>query len=149
MPYMVESLKQALPVGMYVLEAKTVLGKALSLSAALNRVIYTLPLENMREKADLLHKVSGILQADTLPIERIGKSETTTVDVRPAIYDIKVDDDILVMTLGIGEGGYARPTEVLELLNIGNDSILLSYSFHRKEMYRHEEDGRKTNAMDI
>jgi len=149
MPHIIESLKRALPKGIDVLEAKVVLSQAPSLSSALNRVEYTLPVENIGGKTDLVNKVRGILQADALPIERVGKSQTTTVDARPAIYEIRVEGDTLVMILGIGEGGYVRPTEVLELLNTGGNNTLLSYSFHRKELYRQGQDGRKVNAMDI
>ena len=82
-------------------------------------------------------------------MERAGKSETRTVDVRPAIYDITVENENLVMTLGIGESGYVRPVEVLDLLDTGRDIRLLSHSIHRKELYRQDEQGRKINAMDI
>jgi radical SAM-linked protein len=148
LPYMVEAVRQALAEGMHVYEARIVLGKAPSLSSMLNRVVYTLPLEDICEKADLSNKVMGILQANALPVERVGKSKTTTVNVRPAIFDIRIDADLLVMTLGIGEGGYVRPTEVLGVLDF-RDSSLLSHSFHRKKMYRQDNTGREIDAMDI
>ncbi len=149
MPYMVDDLKRAMPEGMDILEAKAVLGKSRSLSSTLNRVVYTLPLEELEKTDDLIEKGRDILKVDRLYVERTGKSETKTVNVRPAIYDIGVENENLVMTLGIGESGYVRPVEVLELLDTGRDVRLLSHSLHRKELYRQDEQGRKINAMDI
>ncbi|MFQ6008129.1 MAG: TIGR03936 family radical SAM-associated protein, partial [Candidatus Zixiibacteriota bacterium] len=148
-PPMVESIRKAMPEGVFLFEAKVILGSTPSLSSALNRVVYTLPLEGIGNQADLLDKISGILRADALPIERVGKSETTTVDVRPAIYDLTVDGDSLMMTLGLGDGGYVRPVEVLKLLKPEADWAVISHSFHRREIYRYEKDGRKTDPMDI
>jgi len=148
-PYFIDNLKQAMPEGMAVFEAKAVLGKARSLSSTLNRVVYTLPLEALDKTVDLLDRAGSLMAADRLHVERIGKSETKVIDVRPAIYEITVANENLVMTLGIGEGGYARPSEVLQLLDTGHDLRFLSNWLHRKELYRQDEQGRKIGAMDI
>ncbi|MBN1212043.1 MAG: TIGR03960 family B12-binding radical SAM protein [candidate division Zixibacteria bacterium] len=148
MPYMLESLQKALPEGINIFDARAVLGKAVSLSAALNRVEYCVPVEEWADKDDLNNNLKNIMNAEKLETERTGKNDTKRVDIRPAIYELKIEGDILVMTLGLGEGGYTRPTEVTEFLgeNLINDPVALPY--HRRAMYRFEED-RKIDPMDI
>jgi hypothetical protein len=53
------------------------------------------------------------------------------------------------MTLGVGESGYAKPNELAEFLAEGLRYPAFGMPFHRKEMYRLEEDGRRTEALDI
>jgi len=149
MPYIIDNLKRAMPEGMDIYEAKVILGKTRSLSSALNRAVYTMPLEVLNKTDDLLDKACDLLEKDRLYVKRVGKSETTTVDIRPALYGITIIDENLVMTLGVGEGGYVRPSEILQLLDTGHDIKLLSHSLHRLEMYRQDEQGEKINAMDV
>ncbi len=149
MPYMVEQLQRAMPEGITIYEAKAVMGKAPSLSSMLNRVVYTLPLKELGESDDTMEKKAGaLLEADRLYVERVGKSETKTLDIRRAVYELRVEEGMLVMVLGIGEGGYVRPIEILQLLEPKEDVRMLSFRFHRKEVYRQEQD-RKIDAMDI
>ncbi|MFH1374870.1 MAG: TIGR03960 family B12-binding radical SAM protein [bacterium] len=146
-PDMIDKLKQALPDGMEVFEARTVLAKSRSLSSALNRVVYSLPLAALNDGSDI--DFSRLLRENRLFVERIGKSGTKTVDIRPALYDIIAEDENLVMILGIGDGGYVRPVEVLQLLDTGRDIKQLSYCIHRRELYRLDEQEQKISAMDI
>jgi radical SAM-linked protein len=149
MPHMIDSLRQAMPEGLTLHEAAAVLGKAKSLSSMLNRAVYTLPLQKIIDRRELDDRIAELLVAATITVERVGKSKTTTVDIRPAIYSLTVDDDAVAMTLGIGEGGYARPVEVLhQLCEAGQVPVLAQY-LHRRAMYRQEENDHIINAMDV
>ena len=149
MPYMIDNLKQASHEGFDIIDARSVFSKVQSLSAGLNRVVYTLPITDLTLKGDLDSQVQMLLAEPTLQIERVGKNQSKLVDIRMAIYDLQVDHDLLVMTLGIGEGGYARPTEVACLLFGGDDRAAASLPYHRKEMYRSESDGKVIAALDL
>jgi radical SAM-linked protein len=149
MPYMINNLKLALPDGIYIVDSRVVFTKAKSISSLLNRVIYTVPFKEKWNESDLNDKVTALLDSQTLEIERVGKSGTKVVDLRPGIYDLKVENDLLVMTMGVGDGGYVRPSELLRLLTEDDDDAYLAYMVHRKEMYRVDENGEKIHPMDL
>ncbi len=149
MAYMIESLRKALPDGFNVADAKVVLGKSTSLSAALNRVRYELSLDCWAKDAPLQEMIERALTSDTLVIERPSKDYTKPVDIRPALYELSIADDKVSMLLGLGEAGYARPTEVAQFLTTGLLLPINGLPFHRREMYRLETDGRRIDAMDL
>ena len=149
MPHMIECLNETMPQGMHILEAKTVFGKPRSLSASLNRAVYTLELGAIEEAVDVPARIGELLAKDVLEIERAGKVETKVVDVRPAIYDLRIEGGVLVMVLGIGEGGYVRPTELAAMLFDAHKTSIAAMPFHRKDMYRQETGGQIVKAIDL
>ena len=149
MPYMIDNLKQAMTEGMNILEAKAVLGKSRSLSAGLNRVVYRLNLPDGSDATQVAARARELLDMDSIPIERTSKEKTKTVNIRPAVFDFVVEDGCLEMVLGIGEGGYARPTEVAQLLFAADNVSTASLLYHRKDLYRLEGSGEVVRAMDL
>lgn len=149
MPYMLDSLKRVMPPGFDFIESRIVLGAGASLSSMLNRAVYTLPVSYWQDAALLQSKAAQIMNATTLEIDRPTKDGSKRLDIRPAIYDLRVADDRLVMLLGLGEGGFARPTEIAELLADGLTCPVAALTIHRKDMYRLESDGRIVAGMDI
>lgn len=148
MPYMIDKLKSSMPEGLEILEARVVYGKSQSLSAGLNRVLYTIP-EAAMPVDDISQRIDDILVERRLEIERKAKSGTKLVDVRPGIYELTIVEDRLEMLLGVGEGVYVRPTEVAGLL-LSDESVAVSgLPFHRKTLYRQNDDGSITSAMEL
>ncbi|NOY87955.1 MAG: TIGR03960 family B12-binding radical SAM protein [FCB group bacterium] len=149
MPYLIEKLKKSLPAGIDIYESKIILSKSQSLSSALNRVRYLLPVNNFPTTTDLMNNIEKVLKASSLEVERIGKKETTKVEIRNAIYDLYIEDNNLNMVLGIGEGGYARPSELLPLIFGEGFNRYLLFTVHRCELYRVNENNEKISAMDL
>lgn len=149
LPYMVDKLRSVMPEGMDIFEAGMVMGKSKSLSALLNRVVYPLPLNCLGDSILLTERVERILAAETLEIERETKSGHKVLDVRKAIHGLTIEGGMLIMVLGLGEGGYVRPTEVASLLTQQGESHVLGLPYHRKDMYRQEDDGRVRAAMEL
>lgn len=152
MPDMIENLKQTMPNGMDILDAKIVYGKNQSLSAALNRAVYVLSVNSVLLSAAMNgigEKIKTVLAEDRLEIQRKSKSELKPVDVRPGIYDLQLRDDLLVMVLGIGQSVYVRPTEVVTLLLPDLREKTPALPFHRQDMYRLEDDGSIRPAMEL
>ena len=87
--------------------------------------------------------------AEKLEIARQTKEAVKTVDIRPALYSLTITEDSLLMVLGLGEGGYARPNEVAMLLLDGDEARVAALPYHRKDMYRCDEQGRIIDAMDV
>ncbi|PWB71249.1 TIGR03960 family radical SAM protein [candidate division GN15 bacterium] len=149
MPYMIDALRRTLPEGITLDDARIVLGKNASLSASLNRVEYSVPIDCWENHAPLAKNIEKLMSAETLTIERQGKETTKSVDLRPAIFGLQFEAGSLLMTLGIGDAGYARPDEVAELLHEGLRYPSAGMPFHRKAIYRVETDGRRIDPMDI
>ncbi len=149
MPYMIDALRKKLPEGITLEDARIVLGKNASLSASLNRVEYRVPTDCWEDQTALQRNLDQIMSAETLMIERHGKETTKTVDLRPAIFDFRIESGTLLMQLGIGDAGYARPDEIAGLLKDGLRYPSAGMPFHRMAMYRMEADGRRIDPMDI
>jgi radical SAM-linked protein len=146
---MIDSVRKSLPDGFELLETKTVFAKTASLTESINRVIYTLQLDDNIDIKGLKQQEVELLKKEKVDILRKTKSGETTVDIRPAIYEINVDGIKLQLTLGLGQGGYARPTEVAQLLFGIDETQAASLQFHRKEMYRQTEDNRRIAAIEL
>jgi len=149
MPYMVESLQNAIPDGMKIYDARNVIGKAVSLTSRMNRAVYDLKLEKTTQNADLNSKIKDVLNSEVLELERVGKNKTTLINIRPAIYDLQLEGDILRMTLGMGDGGYVRPTEILGQLFEKEIVPVMVNRLHRKELYHVDALGNKIDPMDV
>lgn len=151
MPYMIDRLSESMPPGMIIHDVRTVIGKTKSLSALLNRIVYKIDLRHFAHRDRLASNVADILAAPSLEVERVGKSKTTTMDIRPSIYDLRIDEaeGNLTMTLGMGDGGYVKPTELLSMLAGSEYDRYLTHTLHRHEMYRIDELGEMIQAMDI
>ena len=146
---MVESIRNAMPEGFQLLESKTVFAKTASLSESINRVVYTLCLDDNTDMTKLKERVDSLLAKEKLEMLRKTKSGESTVDIRPAIYEIIIRDNELKLKLGIGQGGYARPTEVAGLLFDIDEERAAELKFHRQEMYRETEDNRRIAGIEL
>jgi hypothetical protein len=94
-------------------------------------------------------QIDALLQNTSLVCERKGKDSVKTIDLRPAIYDLRIEGDRLLMILGLGEGGYAKATEVAGFLAEGRLREPSALPFHRRDMYRVDESGVRTPAMEL
>jgi len=142
-------LENTLPAGISVLDARVVLGKRASLNASLNRAVYTLPVSFWENTDELEESIEKMLAAPILEVERQTKESSKSVDIRPALFEADVDDDKIVMTLGIGESGYARATEVGGLLADGSSCPAEALPYHRSDLYRVDHNGERVDAMDL
>lgn len=149
MPYILEDLCRVLPEGLFIAASRVVFSKSVSLSAALNRARYTLESSELKAESDLKNRIRDILSRKSLEIERIGKNKVTVVDIRPAIYNIDFEDDKLNMTLGIGEGGYAKPGELLKYLLPDTPPEYHAFLFHRKDLMKVDEEGQETPGLEL
>ncbi len=148
MPYMIEDLQKTLPDGMMLINSKIILAKIKTLGAFLNRAKYTLPYNECFTTEEIQSKIDEIMSRESILFNRKGKDKIKEVDIRGGIFDLSLENNNLVMTLGLGEGIYVRPTEVVKLLENDNQFEYLSFKLHRKELFRVEEDGEIKNPMD-
>ena len=149
MQYMIDALKASMLEGVTIHEARSIMKKKKSLTARLNRATYTLTISDKQLGDSLPEKIESIMSSSSLEVERVGKERTLMMDIRSAIYDLTYENNLLSMTLGLGEGGYARPPEVLKQLMSKEQAEMNSYLLHRKELFCIDDHGLHVNAMDL
>ncbi len=149
MPYMIDDLRRHMFDGTTLIDARAVLGQNASLSALVNRVEYTVPLDEWSDREELRRAVAAATASAKLELTRAGKEGEKIVDIRPAIYEIREDGERLVMVLGVGEGGYTRPTEVIGFLADGLRHEPIALAYHRRDVYRCDADGRRIDPMEL
>lgn len=110
------SLDKALHPGFRLLEARPILGKALSLSSSVNLTIYETILG--QPLGVVQRKIEELLSKDSLLIIRKSKDEDKEIEGRYFIKNIegeKIGEATkLKLTLLLGSKGYIRPQEVLD-----------------------------------
>ena len=92
-----------------------------------------------------------ILRKESVIIHRSMKEGAKEVEIRPAIYRLELsgggDQPVIEMELGLGEGGYARPTEVFEALDLFSPEGIARFHFHRKAMNYFHESGEYLDPL--
>jgi len=149
MPYMIDNLRRQLPEGIELLEARTALDKKASLGAALNRAEYTVSVEHWENRERLGAMLGELMASAKLECERGAEDKLKTVDIRPALHALTIEHDLLLMVLGLGEGGYAKPTEVAGFLREGLTVSNEALRFHRRALFRIDDFGRRIDPMDL
>ena len=147
---MMESFQRALPPGLQLHESRVIFGKPQSLSASLNRAVYTLSLDRLPiSEEEAAQRVARFMEQKVREIIRETKSGTTTIDIRPVVHALAIQDRLLKMTLGIGEGGYARPSELLGWLLPDNREVIPALMCHRRELYRQDASGIRVPGIEV
>ena len=111
------ALQQAVPQGMAILEWREVQEEAPALMALVRAAQWEVPLENT-QRPQLQQKIDDIFKAPELIVQRKGKKGIKTVDIKPMIYRLKLEDGRLMMLLASGGEGGVRPREILALLDV-------------------------------
>jgi radical SAM-linked protein len=148
----IAQLSGMLPEGFFISENKLIYSKAPAISSLLNRAIYTVA-GNLGDDDLLGDRITGLLAAESIITKRISKDESKDVEIRPAIYrlGLAVDNDrrIIEMELGLGEGGYAKPNEVLEALGLFPPDRINGFHIHRKSLQYKGLDGICRDPMTV
>ncbi len=146
---MIDNLHKEMPQGTLIIENKIVSGKSGSLSASINRAVYSVKLEESENLSELQKKIKRILEDDKIEIIRAGKESLQTVDIKPGIFSLEIEDNRIKMTLGIGQELYVKPIEILQLLFEQEEFEYMKQKIHRLDLFRIDENGNKILAMDL
>jgi radical SAM-linked protein len=107
-------LNAVLPPGLEVIDLVEVELKAPALETQLRSAEYHVAFRDPSDREKLENKVKKILEEDSLPRERRGR----TYDLRPLIEGLRVEPDgSLWMKLAIRPGATGRPEEVIDALD--------------------------------
>jgi len=146
----IEALQKTLPDGFFVSDFKLVYSKAPAISTLLNRAVYRVT-GRFEDPESLEARMGAILQRESLIVNRSIKDGSKEMEIRSAIYRLELgatDSGYAIeMELGLGEGGYARPTEVIEALDLFDPETIASFHFHRKAMNYLDESGQYLDPL--
>jgi radical SAM family uncharacterized protein/radical SAM-linked protein len=146
----VEALSKTLPNGFSLFDYKMIYSKAPAISTLVNRAVYRI----LGEFGDIdmaEARLGALCQRGSLVIDRATKDGTKPVEIRPAIYGLRMNRDnhaaAIEMELGLAQGGYARPNEILEALDLFDSETIASFHFHRQELYCLDDAGNRHDPL--
>jgi len=151
---LVDKLNATLPDGYFIAAAQGVINTKVSLSGKLNRAIYELIVDWDQTSPD---KIKAMLDKKSLEVQRVGKDSSKTIDIRPAIYAITWQEETdnmpgkakLSLELGVGQAGYARPTEVMLASGLVDEQEVPALVIHRKELLYIDDDGNRLTPLEF
>lgn len=108
-----ERLNAVLPQGMQILAQKTIFSKVPSLSSAINRVRYETVLDDFVIQQQWIDEWLSLTEIN---IERLVKEETKTINVRPFVRQLYLDENKLIHEYDSIDRRMAKVTEILESL---------------------------------
>ncbi len=145
-------LSSTLPHGVELLECKAIFGKTESLTAAINVAEYRADLQGVGVSHRLTDAVEQLLNSEHLSVHRVTPRESKTVDIREFLLELHLSgskgDESLEMRLRVGEGGHARPQEVLAMVLDLSEDELLRIPIQRTGQFI-ERDGWSRSPMDV
>jgi radical SAM-linked protein len=118
-----DKLQNTLPTGIRVLNVECVGDGEPALQTQVKSAEYEVTLTELIEKSELERRMEAVLEAESLPRERRGKS----YDLRPLIEEISLTPNpspggrqgtVIFMRLAAREGATGRPEVVLDALGI-------------------------------
>ncbi len=143
-PDHIRKLAATMPAGYFISDSKLIYTKAPAISALLNRALYTV-YGDLGDLDTLSNAIDNLLAKDSVIAQRSTKDGAKEVEIRPAIYKLELDDNgtapCLNMELGLGEGGYAKPSEVIDMLGEFSPEHLASLHFHRAALQYRDSNG--------
>ena len=145
-----DTLSQELPEGYFISDYRLIYSKAPAISALLNRATYQIT--GQFGDPDLLEsRMEGLLRQESILIRRAIKEGSKEMEIRRAVYRFELlrggDQHVIEMELGLGEAGYARPTELLEALELFAPENVATFHFHRKAMNYFHESGQYLDPL--
>lgn len=114
-----ESLNSALPNGLIIFESRRLKPGTKSLNALINKASYQVLIQaDPGSKMELKRDCDLILQATELPVTRTGKEGQKTVNIRPWLHNLTIEEKsagmIKIHLVGeVGNQGNLRPEEIL------------------------------------
>lgn len=148
----IDELGQNLPKGYFVIDEKTIYSKAPAISSVLNRAVYKV-YGDWKDESFLEDRINEIMLKESILATRSTKTGGKEVDIRPAIYRLELHKDqlgsILEMELGLGESGYAKPSEVVESLGVIDSAQIVSLHFHRRSLQYRDKTGESIDPLKV
>ena len=135
----ISRLNRALPVGLEVFFAKEMPPGTPALQFVLDGADYLITYQGCQPAA-LAQALDGLLAAQEIPYEKKSPKGVKVVDLRPGIYQGRVTEQGLVLSLAVGDRCNVRPQYVVDALRLPDLQVL---ELLRTDVYIRAEDGGK------
>ncbi|MGN0398968.1 MAG: TIGR03936 family radical SAM-associated protein [Blautia sp.] len=136
---MVKALNHTMADGMRILSIRQVeegkAGKAMSLVAAADYLVTFR--EGKEPEGDWKQRLAKFLEQPEIKIVKKTKKSEKEVDIRPFIYDMRLEGDSILMQLAAGSVKNTKPELVMEAFAsyVGNSYDSGNFMIHRCEIY--------------
>jgi len=132
-------LADACPDGLDVISVRQALTGTKPPYGQLDRAEYHIELpEARRGRPDLDQRIASLLAKSEITIVREKDGQTKSVDIRPSVKEVEATDGGLRLLLAFGEGGQAKPTEVLAALGLLDPGGPVPW-IHRTALFAHKQ----------
>ncbi len=134
---LIEQLLAVSPQGLTISKIEQVDPHASAMQNLIESAEYQVHFVDVVDADELQAKVNEILATDRIIMTQQGKRRKTVYDMRPLIFDLKVDEDNdLLMHLAVGERGNLRPNILLEYMKLQNYHHTIHRFALHEEVYR-------------
>jgi len=136
-------MRESMPDGLCIHGAVALPGRSKADSAATRQAEYVVSLNAPRpERAEMEQRIEALMARDEIAVTRRKKDRVKILDIRPQLLGLEmVDDSRLRMLLEVGEGGQARPVEVLRELGLAQEGEPIPW-IHRTGLFGAREAAR-------
>jgi radical SAM-linked protein len=125
-----ERIAATSPTGLKILDVQEVPVRSPALQMRVRSAEYRIHFETSVDQNVLQEKVSAILAAEQVEIERERKEKVVKVNLRPLIYDLGIDEQgNLIAHVMVGERGNVRPDEILTAMELAEYPVSV-HRFH-------------------
>lgn len=124
---MVKRLNDSSVEGIEILSIRLLSENCPNAMASVAAAAYTVRFrEGRAPKADYRRGLPLFLESDTIPYEKVTKKGTVTLDLKPAIYELRVEEDgSIYMLVNASSSGNIKPAMVLDAyLSAQNESLM-------------------------
>jgi radical SAM-linked protein len=129
---LIERLTAASPPGLRVYTIDEVPVRSPALQTRVRSSEYRIQLDEGVDREKVQSQIDQLLQADTLEQKRERKGKAMTINVRPLLCDLALNDEgDLMAHLIVGDQGNMRPDQVLEAMGLQDAYI----SIHRLHLH--------------
>lgn len=129
---LIERLTAASPDGLRVYSITEVPVRSPALQTRVRSSEYRIRLEEGIDRNMVQEQINKLMQADSLDQQRERKGKTITINVRPLLYNLSLNDEgDLIAHLVVGDQGNMRPDQVLESMGLQDAYV----SIHRLRLH--------------
>jgi radical SAM-linked protein len=129
---LIERLITASPPGLRVYSIDEVPVRSPALQTRVRSSEYRIQLDESVDREKVQAQIDQLLQADTLEQKRERKGKAMTINVRPLLCDLSLNDEgDLMAHLVVGDQGNLRPDQMLESMGLQDAYI----SIHRLRLH--------------
>jgi radical SAM-linked protein len=127
-----ERIQATSPAGLRIYDIYEVPVRSGTLPTRVRSSEYRIHFEDGIDRDDLQARVDRLISSDTMLKTKEVKGKPVSVNVRPLVYDLRIDDaGDLIAHLTVGDRGNVRPDEILAELGLA-DAVV---SIHRFQLH--------------